>query len=154
MRRKIITLASLTAFVLTTACLGHLSSQQRTAAEDSLKSLRKLDAGMRVGVSYTQYGSLVVEAQAKTDEALVALPNGDLKREIKAAMEAYADALAAWNHKLNPGRYSLGSNEILPSYRQKYPELGSYTYEYDELIVKLGEIAHKHLDRATSLLQT
>lgn len=94
----------------------------------------------------------VIEAQAQVNEALAILPQGELKQEITKAMVAYADALEAWREGIS-GRNSNLMSLILPQYRRKYPELGTYTYEYNELVIKLGEIGHKHVDRISKLLQ-
>jgi len=51
------------------------------------------------------------------------------------------------------GRNANLMSLILPQYRRKYPELGTYTCEYDELVSKLGDIGHRHVDRASKLLQ-
>src|SRR3954470_23947495 len=71
---------------------GGLSSKQRSAVDDAMKSLRKLAAATQVGVNYQQYGMLVIEAQAQVNDALAVLPEAELKTEMNAAMEGYADA--------------------------------------------------------------
>jgi hypothetical protein len=47
-------------------------------------------------VSYQQYGPLVVDAKAEVNEALASLPSSELKSQLNAAMDAYADAGTAW----------------------------------------------------------
>lgn len=44
---------------------GGLSSKQRSAAEEALKSVRKIDAATQVSVNYQQYGSWVIDAQSQ-----------------------------------------------------------------------------------------
>ncbi|OLE52247.1 MAG: hypothetical protein AUG51_19025 [Acidobacteria bacterium 13_1_20CM_3_53_8] len=82
------------------AC-GGLSSKQKTAAGDALKALRKIEAATQVGVNYQQYGQLVIDAKAQVNEASSALPDGELKKELNATMEAYADAGQAWSTKVS-----------------------------------------------------
>jgi hypothetical protein len=85
--------------VLLTAC-GGLSSKQQAAVDEALKALKKVDAATSVGVNYQQYGSLVIDAKASVNEASALLPDGELKKELAAAMEAYADAADAWQWKV------------------------------------------------------
>lgn len=47
----------------------------------------------------------VIEAQARVNEALAILPQGELKQEITKVMVAYADALEAWREGIS-GRSS------------------------------------------------
>lgn len=67
---------------------------------DAVAALKKIQAGTQVGVSYEQYGQLLVEAKAKTNEAVRSLPEGSLKTELTGAMDAYADAATVWNLKI------------------------------------------------------
>jgi hypothetical protein len=89
------------------ACDG-LSSKQRTAADDALKALKKIEAATQVGVNYQQYGQLVIDAKAQVNEASSALPDGDLKKELNVVMEAYTDAGQAWSTK-------VGSTSLKPN---------------------------------------
>ena len=61
-------------------------------AYEALASLRKFQAATQVGVSYLQYGQLLIEAKDKTNAASRVLSDGPLESEIQAAMDAYADA--------------------------------------------------------------
>lgn len=128
-----------------------LSKEQKTAARDTLKALRKLDAALQVGTSYAQFSPLVVEAQAQVNEAKAVLPKGELRRELTSAMEAYADAREAWGYTFDDRAPT--SSIVLPDYRKKYPEIGEFTYTYEQLAVRLGEIGHNHLERADNLLR-
>lgn len=110
---------------LLTAC-GGLSSKQKTAAGEAVAALRKIHAATEVGVNYQQYGMLLVEAKSKVNDANAALPDGELKNKLNAAMEAYADAGQAWGVKVSdrllkpdtePGatlmrKYDLRTNSI------------------------------------------
>ena len=85
---------------LLVAC-GGLSSKQKTAADNALKSLKKIEAATQVGVNYQQYGQLVIDAKAQVNEAASVLPDRDLKKELNATMEAYTDASQAWSTKVS-----------------------------------------------------
>lgn len=92
------TAVGFTIALLLLACnKGGLSSEQRKSAEDALKALRKVEAATQVGVSYQQYGQLMIDAKAQVNEASAKLPDGELKRELEAAMEVYADAQDGWS---------------------------------------------------------
>ena len=60
-------------------------------------ALRKLSAAAQVGLPYGQYGNYLVETKAMVDESLATLPEGAVKANLAAAMEAYADAGQAWS---------------------------------------------------------
>ena len=72
---------------------------------DAVAALKKIQAATQVGVSYQQYGLLLIEAKAKTNEATAKLPDGALKTDLTTAMDSYADAGTVWGIKIQ--RYSL-----------------------------------------------
>jgi len=80
---------------------GGLSGKQKTAASEAVAALRKVHAATEVGVNYQQYGMLIVEAKDKVNNANAALPDGELKDRLNAAMDAYADAGQVWGIKIN-----------------------------------------------------
>jgi hypothetical protein len=57
---------------------GGLSSQQKTAASEAVKSLEKLKASAQIGVNKSEYRRLVVDG-ATVNQALSKLPDGELK---------------------------------------------------------------------------
>lgn len=133
------------------------SSQSSTAANDALKALRKVDGAVtQVGVSFPQYNSLLIETQAQVNEALRVMPDGELKREIKAAMEAYNDAGQVWNQKIN-GRVFLWENDAdSRALMQKYnmqPKTSAIGRSADAEVAQqwIWVQARKHLSRASSL---
>lgn len=151
--------------ILLVAC-GGLSSKQRSAAEEAMKSLRKLSASTQVGVNYQQYGGLIIDAQAQVNEALAVLPDGELKNEMNGAMEGYADALQVWGAKIKAGSGRLGSGKIfinsspgsfiIPKYSlpttNSSDGLGEYA-DTDKALQIIWGVANKHLDRASILLK-
>jgi hypothetical protein len=70
---------------------------------DAVVALKKIQAGTQVGLNYQQYGQLLIEAKAKTNEAVRKLPDGSLKTELTGAMDAYADAATVWSLKIKGG---------------------------------------------------
>jgi len=64
---------------------------------EALRTLRKIQAATQVGINFSEYGKLVVEAKAAVNDALPILKEPSLKQALQGAMEAYADALTAWN---------------------------------------------------------
>lgn len=148
----------ITTYLLLAAC-GGLSSKQQASADDAMKALRKLGAATQVGVNYQQYGSLVIDAQAEVNGALAVLPDGELKKEMNAAMEAYADASQVWSKKIaergiyqdeEPGKtvipkYSLKTEKTFPGELIKT--------DPDDALQAIWAAARLHLDKASSLFQ-
>lgn len=121
----------LPAFILCVSC-GGLPSNQQTATDDALKALRKVGAATQVGVNYQQYGSLVIDAQVAVNEAIRVLPEGELNREINAAIDAYVDAGQIWNAKIQSSTdeldtYSVSGKTLIRKYSllPERPEPGS-----------------------------
>ena len=109
---------------LLTAGGGGLSSKQKTVASEALAALRKVHAATEVGVSYQQYGTLVIDAKAKVNDANAVLPDGEMKTRLNAAMDAYTDANQAWGAKVSssslkpdtePGATLMRKYDLKPS---------------------------------------
>lgn len=66
------------------------------AVRDALKGLHTLVSATDVGVTYDEYRSRLIEAKTVVDEANSVLPDGDLKREMTAAITAYMDMGKLW----------------------------------------------------------
>ena len=105
----ILTLSSALGVLLTSCVQGPTKETL-----DAVAALKKIQAGTQVGVSYEQYGQLLVEAKAKTNEAVRSLPEGSLKTELTAAMDAYADAATVWNLKVTNN--SLTDRNLIAKY--------------------------------------
>lgn len=145
---------------LISAC-GGLSSKQKDAASDALKALRKVDAATQVGISYFQYQPLVIEAQAQVNEALAVLPDGELKKEISLAMEAYTDANIAFKVQgfilspsvagVNQEAEFLVKKYSLPPYAPLSNPTSTVVRREDALSA-IWKAARTHIDRASSLL--
>ena len=80
MRRKNAGLVAAAAIFmqLLVACDG-ISDKRETAAREAVTALRKIEAAVQVGASYQQYGTLLLEAKSKVNDANAVLLEGELK---------------------------------------------------------------------------
>lgn len=151
-----------------TAC-GGLSSKQKTAASDTLKALRKIDAAAQVGTSYQQYRQMMIDAQAAMSEASASLPDGELKNELSKAVETDNDALLAWEAanemEKNGGDFFSGRIQISAKSKdgqllhEKYKidferkdRLMLGTYSLNVALPTIWKVAKEHVDRASKLI--
>jgi hypothetical protein len=171
MQTRTILLASIALAVLSLlAACGGLSTKQKTAAHDTLKALRKIDAAAQVGTSYQQYKQMIIEAQAAMSEASASLPDGELKNELSKAVEADNDALIAWesanNREMYGGSFFSGrvdfnakskdGQALHEKYKIEYEQkdrLMAGTYPLDVALPAIWKVAKEHLDSASKLLE-
>jgi hypothetical protein len=152
MRRRFASLLIGVAVIqLMTACAGKQSARTAIAA------LKKVQAATETGVNYQQYGQLLIEAKTAVNEASSKLPDGELKTEMEAAMEAYTDAGQAWGIMLEG--HTLYSEGRGAKWDQKYslglPSRGEYVYDQMQrkvVVSQIWEAADAHLNRAAALL--
>lgn len=94
----------------------------RAAAEAALKTLRRMGSAVEVGLTLSEYNSRLIDLKADVDENLSQIPDGELKTEIRLAVEAYVDAQNGWKEMgrhdtlypdLEPGR-SLMTKYSIP----------------------------------------
>lgn len=130
-----------------TAQSGKLSASQQTAANSALKSLRKIAAATDVGVSYSQYGSLLIEAKPEVDEALAVLPESQFRSDITTAMEAYLDSREAWGEMMAkdklPLTYGIGK-KLVEKYAMAFQTRGDRAIIYDSTRDRVVEDLWKH----------
>lgn len=122
------------------------------AAIDAVKSLRKIEAATQVSVSYLQYSQLVIDAKAQVNEASSVLPDGELKSEINAAMDAYADAGLPWHEQIQGSSILYKDLEPGKTLIPKY-SLSGQGLDVLRARTLILEAATKHLDRASKLIQ-
>jgi hypothetical protein len=131
-----------------------LSSEQKLSADGAMGALRKLESSAQVGVSYMNYGPLLIEANAKVNEASAKLPDGELKNELKLAIDAYERAGSLWTRTLNWGEYAL--DDVRPALTEedqnKY-SLGLSAVSRSEAMSTLWKAGSKHIARASQLLE-
>ena len=132
--------------------------RSKAAAANALKSLRKIEAATQVGVNRMQYGPLLIEAKATLNEANAFMIDGDIKRDLNAAMEAFTDASGVWQQE-----YGVIQANAEPglTWQKKYnvPSRESTVLGYPvidrETTVQLAwKQASQHLDRASAQLNT
>jgi hypothetical protein len=137
-----------------------LSPRVATAARTAVKELRKLAGATEIGVSFQDYGSRLIDAKNAIDEALVSIPEGELKKEIGLALEAYVDAGHAWNTIIKDGNaqydftLSLDAEwiRIVKKYALSPDPEGTLVYGHDRVLSTIWREARTHLDRASSLI--
>lgn len=119
------------------------------AVIEAIKALRKIEAATQVSVNYLQYSQLVIDAKAQVNEASATLPDGELKNEINASMDAYADVALVWREQVQGSRNLYGDLEpgrtLIPKYSLK---------SADVVVAQRAilESANSHLARASNLL--
>jgi ABC-type glycerol-3-phosphate transport system substrate-binding protein len=144
---------------LLAGCSQSTGGQQTTtkptsplAAVEAVKALRKIEAATQVSVNYFQYSQLVVDAKAQVNEASATLPDGELKKEINAAMDAYADVGLIWREQVEGARNLYVD---LPPGKTLIPKYSLEGQARD--IVRAQKIilesGRSHLNRASILLQ-
>jgi|ERR1044072_1559276 hypothetical protein len=136
-------------------------AEQRAAANNALKALRKVEAATQVGVNFQQYGQLVIDAKAQVNEASSKLPDGELKKELNSAVEAYSDANQVWNEKIG-GRVTMSPDTspgkiLIPKYSLKTETYSGGLFPHanlDDAMQAMWGEAKKHLDKAASLIDS
>ena len=155
-----------------------LSPDAKSAARKSLDALQKLKASSDVGVNKMQYGNLLIEAKAAVNQAIPKLPDNELKKEIQATMEAYADVSEAWEAfegeellnikdfgQITPNRkgqqfgvhlrnkYNLKIYPVEFSGKQVSEDKALFVYlKRSETFSTIWQEAERHLNRAESLM--
>lgn len=80
--------------LILTAC------NKNSEAKEALRALRKIEAATQVGVTYQEYGSLIIDAQAKVNEATAKLPDGELKQNLYGTITLYAKIRELWGTQI------------------------------------------------------
>lgn len=103
-------------------------------ARKALQALQKIKAATEVGVSYTTYQQLVIEAKTEVNAASIKLPttypkpdkpydlanaHARLNEDLNKAMDVYADARRVWSEKISDRKLSKDTEPgktIIPKY--------------------------------------
>lgn len=127
------------------------------ATLDAIKALRKVNGATEVGITFLQYGPLLVEAKGPVDEALAALPEGELRREIQSAMEDYVLAGQAWSASLqSSGATGVPTgSELARILNERYSlgltlKKGRYLNR-QQILQIIWKSARTHIENASSL---
>ena len=139
---------------------------QRNASEstlaEALRALRKIQAATDVGINFSEYGELVVEAKAAVNEAIAEMGDSTLSKELQAAMQAYADASTAWNLSMKDSAsfrgYSFfvyeGSEGRHLDTKYRFTKSTSGVADKQNALNTIWAVAKAHLDRATQLAKS
>lgn len=84
----------------TPTTLAPTPTPDNSAARAAIKALRKLDSVVSAGCTFREYGTRVADAKIAVDEAMPDIPDGELKTNIKKAMEKYVDTLESWSEDI------------------------------------------------------
>jgi hypothetical protein len=171
LRRTLILSSILLAAYLLAACNG-LSSQQKIMANNMLKVLLEVDAYTQTGISYAEYSSLVTEAQVSVKQASTVLPDGELKKELGLAIEAYNDAYEVWEattkqdfifppyevlavRSLDEAQYFENKYSIPFTFKSKEePGMGLFSLiSKEDALKRIWKSARAHIDQASKLLE-
>lgn len=140
----------LSAIVLLTSC----SSATTKAGKDALESLRRVQAAVQVGVSYQRFGEILIDAKARTNAASRVLPDGPVKTELNAVMDAYMDASRVWQLKIDNqwlDRNSEPGKTLIPKY--DLPVAADHNgARPDESLPVIWRFADTHIVQAGKLL--
>lgn len=152
-------------------CGGH-SSQQNTAAREAVTALRKIEAATQTGVAFANYQPLLIDAKAKVNEASAKLPDGELKRALADAMNAYTDAFDGWQKTMSGGimiaaspseeqlKNAVAVAELVQKYNIPMTQVGRDSMtgkpmQYvskDALLSTIFKAGSSHVERASKLL--
>ena len=112
---------------------------QKEAATEALRALKKIQAATQVGVTFFEYGPLVIEAKAIVNQASSVLPLGDLRTELELAMDAYADARAAWDETKYLRSYQEPGRTLIPKYSLKTKNASRPRYHIEHEFISTSD---------------
>jgi hypothetical protein len=178
--RPLLTGGVIVALVFLIAC-GGLSSEQKVAANDAVKALRRTDSASELGQSYREFRSSLIETKAEVDNAVTKLPDGELKDELKTSLNALIDKQKAWeafqaqiSMRMVPGYrdpthnpthdaafFFLGKSEpvenalaeSLKKYETYEEKSTGYSFKMKELLSATQKESQLHVERASSLIK-
>jgi hypothetical protein len=90
-----------------------VNTKSKEAAQRAVTALRKLNSATGVGVSFVEYGRILIDAKALVDEELPKIEEGQLKTEIHSATIEYAYAAHVWNYFIRNPRGAIPSKSDL-----------------------------------------
>ena len=124
------------------------------AVVDAIKSLRRMESATEIGISNQEYSSRMIDLKGDVDEALAQLPEGELRKELTLAIEAYTDALVVWNYKY---AFLTADEEPGQSWAKKYPNIVSEIEGVNFVgrataVPAIWVAAGEHVKRASALI--
>lgn len=149
-------LLAITATIIMVGC-GGLSSSQNQEVSEAIKALGKVSSAIEIGVNYTEYSELVLEAKSQVNEATAILKQGQIRSELELAIDSFVDARDTWNYALQ-NQYGAEFADFQKLY--DFTELGKiilpkYSLPKDVLAMTAVQIiwntGNKHLKQARGL---
>lgn len=110
-----------------------LTSRQIEFAKSALKSIRKLEAATKVGVSYNDYNSRLIDTQADVDEYTRELPKSNIRNEIEQAMKTYVSAGALWKSYMRID-ITVGGNSTGDFLNRAWAQAKEHTRKAEKLL--------------------
>ena len=113
-----------------------------------------MKSATEMGINRLEYGSRLIDLKADVDEALAQLQEGELRREMSMAIEAYVDAYAAWGAETV---LWVVEEEPAKSWAKKYPDIQTKVGDgvfvgKAKAIQVMWAAAGEHIDRASELI--
>jgi hypothetical protein len=101
-----------------------------------------------------QYEAALIDARAAVNESARRLPDGELERELEAAIQAYADARELGDRMWEPGDTTLASRMVERYGARRVPVSGTREWFVPATGVRLKMLsaAEEHTERAARLL--
>ena len=132
------------------------------AAEAAVKSLRKLAATTMVKPAFQDYQSRLIDVKVDVEDALARLPEGNLKTEMKLALEAFVDAENIWYEEGDIEVILPAKDELAAQLMKKYeiPPIEPNTdpaklrLDRDIMLNKIWASARAHMDKLAPLLNS
>jgi hypothetical protein len=132
----------------------HKPEKENEFVTQALRSLRKLVSATGSGIDYAEYDKRVIDANAEIGELLIKIPEGFVKTEIKASLEAFTEARDAWSWGItNRSGNMLPDSEPAKSLQKKYnvPTYqadGVHLMEVGKLVNAAWAAANQHFQKA------
>lgn len=158
--------------ILLVGCGGVLP-KQRDAVDKALRSLNKINKETKEikrredlkGQVHHQlselqkYNSLVAGEKPYVNEALDVLPDGELKKKLSAAMDAYSDAGDVWGEKLRSYTVVRKDDEVFGRIIEKYSlqtkpgykRFGDSIEDKEKAVYAIWQYGEEYLIQAASL---
>jgi len=94
--------------------LGHsdvptLTAVQRSAIDNAVAAIGKVNAAVEVGVNFPTYGQLLIDAKAATNHAVEVGATPAIIKILQDTMQNYVDAAKAWQSKVQYPNLKLTS---------------------------------------------
>jgi len=137
------------------AAVEKRQAEQRAAAKAAVQALKKMSGATEIGLNIMEYNKRLIDLKGDVDEAVEQLPEGELKREIGAAMEAYVDAMEIWREDFLEYDFALTQFEPARTLQKKYgiPQRDAESIGKNTTLSVIWSAASRHVDRASALLR-